>query len=118
MAKNSKTFPPLSPAVLYILLALIEQDRHGYGIMQEVVRQSDGRCKLGPGTLYDNLERLTDEGLVKEMPCPKGDDDRRRRYYRLSDSGKDALRSELARLDKLLRRVRPTMRTLPGDTTS
>ena len=49
---------PLSPATFYILLALSDEDRHGYGIMQEVARQSEGKYKLGPGTFYDNLEKL------------------------------------------------------------
>ena len=57
-------FLPLSPASLHILLALAGEDMHGYGIMQEVARQSEGAYKLGPGTLYDNLRRLMDQELV------------------------------------------------------
>ena len=56
MTEDLKHFLPLSPAVLHILLALSGEDRHGYGIMQEIARQSEGQYKLGPGTLYDNLK--------------------------------------------------------------
>ena len=106
--------PPLSPAILYILLSLVEQDRHGYGIMQEVERLSEGSYKLGPGTLYDNLEKLMKDALVKETPRPPGDDDRRRRYYRLSDYGRHVLNAEVARLEGLFRRVKPRLRQAEG----
>src|SRR5206468_3789025 len=76
-------FLPLSPATLHILLSLAAEDLHGYGIMQEVSRQSEGRYKLGPGTLYDNLQRLMDQGVVQEVGRRSGDGDPRRRYYRL-----------------------------------
>ena len=59
---------PLSPAALHILLSLAGEERHGYGIMQEVARESNGRYKLGPGTLYDNLQKLMKERLVEETP--------------------------------------------------
>ena len=61
------SYLPLSPAILHILISLAGEDRHGYGIMQEVALQSDGQYKLGPGTLYDNLQRLLDQGLVCEV---------------------------------------------------
>ena len=57
-------FLPLSPAVLHICLALVREDRHGYGIMQEVARESGGGCRLGPGTLYDNLQRLISQSQM------------------------------------------------------
>ena len=63
-AKN----PPLSSATLQILLALAGGDLHGYGIIKEVARNSDGHYKLGPGTLYDNLKKLMDAGLVSDAP--------------------------------------------------
>ena len=64
MKDDAGRFLPLSPATLHILLPLAVQELHGYGIMQEVARQSEGRYKLGPGTLYDNLPRMLDQGLV------------------------------------------------------
>ena len=98
---------PLSPAALHILLALAGEDLHGYGIMQEVRRQSEGRYKLGPGTLYDNIQRLTVQGLVQEVVRRavdrSGNDDPRRRYYRLTPDGRGVLWSEIARLEKVVR---------------
>src|SRR5580704_2066224 len=89
---------PLAPAALHILLALAAEDRHGYGIMREVDRQSEGQYKLGPGTLYDNLQKLVDRGLVKEVGRPSTKDDPRRRYYRLSAFGRRVLLADLERL--------------------
>ena len=63
-----KGFLPLSPAELHILLALAREDLHGYGIMLGVARQSNDQYKLGPGTLYDNLEKLLEQGIVEEVP--------------------------------------------------
>jgi len=60
-------FLPLAPASLHILLALAGEDLRGYGIMQEAVRQSEGRYKLGPGTLYDNIQRMVDRSLVQRF---------------------------------------------------
>ena len=95
---------PLSPATLHILLALAGEDLHGYGIMQEVLRQSEGRYKLGPGTLYDNLQRLTAQGLVQEASHRGGaDDDPRRRYYRLTGFGRRVLSAEISRLETVVR---------------
>lgn len=86
MRDDINSFLPLSPAILHILLALASEDRHGYGIMQEVARQSEGQYRLGPGTLYDNLQKLLDLGLVREAVGRRADDPRRR-YYRLSPWG-------------------------------
>jgi DNA-binding PadR family transcriptional regulator len=97
---------PLSPAKLHILLALASEDRHGYGIMQEVVRQSEGKYKLGPGTLYDNLEKLIERALVKETPRRSANDDPRRRYYRLTSFGRRVLTAEVSRLEGVLREAR------------
>ncbi len=66
MPEDLSPFLPLSPATLHILLSLAGEDRHGYGIMLEVARQSEGQYKLGPGTLYDNLQKMTEQGLVEE----------------------------------------------------
>jgi DNA-binding PadR family transcriptional regulator len=92
---------PLSSAVLHILLALSESDLHGYGIMQSVKRQSGGEFRLGPGTLYANLARLLENGLVGETERKlKGGEIRRE--YRLTASGERALRAEVRRLRQVV----------------
>jgi len=101
---------PLSSAALHILLALAGEDLHGYGIMQEVARQSEGIYKLGPGTLYDNLQKLIQGGWVKELGPRRGDDDPRRRYYRLTDAGRDLLTAETTRLAQVVREARSRLR--------
>src|SRR6185503_10869459 len=90
MDDNILKFLPLSPATLHILLALAGEEMHGYGIMQEVQRQSIGHYKLGPGTLYDNLQKLLDQGLIAES-ARAGEPESRRRYYRLTAIGKKVL---------------------------
>ena len=98
-------FLPLSAAALQILLALASQDMHGYAIMQEVERQSDGRYRLGPGTLYDSLQRMTKQGLTKELPL-RSTDGRGRRVYRLTGLGRKTLSAEIDRLEGILREGR------------
>jgi DNA-binding PadR family transcriptional regulator len=91
---------PLSPPVFHILLALADEERHGYGIMQDVARQTGNALQLGPGTLYGCLKRMLAAGLVEESderPDPALDDERRR-YYRLTRLGKRAARAEAQRL--------------------
>ena len=100
MKEDVNRFLPLAPATLHILLALAGEDLHGYGIIQEVLRQSEGRYKLGPGTLYDNLQRLLDQGLVQESNGP--DDNPRRRYYRLNSLGRGVLTAEISRLEDVV----------------
>src|SRR5665213_1157816 len=70
MAEDLSPYLPLSAATLHVLLALAGEDRHGYGIMQEVARQSEGQYQLGPGTLYDNLQKMMNQGMVEEAPSP------------------------------------------------
>jgi DNA-binding PadR family transcriptional regulator len=101
---------PLSPATFYILLALADEDRHGYGIMQEVSRQSEGKYKLGPGTFYDNLEKLIDHGMVKEVPRKSANDDPRRRYYRMTGFGRKLLLAEVSRLEVAVREAKVRLR--------
>lgn len=98
-------FLPLTPATLHILLALAGEDLHGYGIMQEVSRQSEGQYKLGPGTLYDNLQRLLEQGLVQEVSRVDLEQPRRR-YYRLDTLGGRVLTAEIARLEGVIREGR------------
>jgi DNA-binding PadR family transcriptional regulator len=101
MKTDTEKFLPLAPAMLHILLALAGEDLHGYGIMQEVSRQSEGRYKLGPGTLYDNLQRLMEQGLVQEVSPDR--EESRRRYYRLNSLGRRVLAAEIARLEGVVR---------------
>jgi DNA-binding PadR family transcriptional regulator len=91
---------PLTPPVFHILLALADEERHGYGIMQDVARQTDDALQLGPGTLYGCLKRMLASGLVEESderPDPALDDERRR-YYRMTALGKRTVRAEAQRL--------------------
>jgi DNA-binding PadR family transcriptional regulator len=113
MKEDFDKFLPLSPAALHILLALVSEDRHGYGIMQEVARQSDDRYKLGPGTLYDNLEKLLNQGVVEEATRRSLADDPRRRYYRLTRFGRRLLAIEITRLEGVIRKARSHLRVQP-----
>lgn len=106
MEDDLHSFLPLSPATLHILLSLAGEDLHGYGIMQEVARQSEGNYKLGPGTLYDNLQKLLQREWVEELGQRAGDDDPRRRYYRLTLAGQGVLKAEIARLAQVVREGR------------
>ena len=110
---------PLSPAVFHILLALADEERHGYGIMQEVERRTDGTVQLGPGTLYGAIKRLLTNGLIAEVderPDPELNDERRR-YYRLTDFGVKVLSAEAARLNEMVRQAR-AKQLLPSPTTN
>jgi DNA-binding PadR family transcriptional regulator len=99
-------FAPLSPATLHILVSLAGEDLHGYGIMQEVARQSEGKYKLGPGTLYDNLQKLLSRSLVEQFRHRSDDDDPRRRYYRLTPQGRAVLAAEVDRLEEVVREAK------------
>jgi DNA-binding PadR family transcriptional regulator len=99
---------PLTPAVLHILLALADGEKHGYAIMQEVEKLSAGQVGMGPGTLYGSIKRMLQTGLIVETeqrPAPDQDDERRR-YYRLSDFGIRVLEAEARRLELLLAATR------------
>jgi DNA-binding PadR family transcriptional regulator len=101
---------PLSPATLHILLALAGGSLHGYGIMQAVARDTEGRYKIGPGTLYDSLERLAEQGLVAEWDAGEASGGRRRRHYRLTALGRRVLHAELDRLEAVIARARAGLR--------
>jgi DNA-binding PadR family transcriptional regulator len=96
---------PLSPAMHHILLALLAGDLHGYAIMQSVEALSDGEVRMGPGTLYGTLKRLLEHRLVEETEeRPAADaDDERRRYYRLTPTGREAVRQETTRMSRLVK---------------
>ena len=101
-------FLPLTPAIAHILLAVADEDRHGYAIMQEVARLTDGATRMGPGTLYGTIKRLLSAGLLdeaEERPDPELDDERRR-YYRITSLGRRVLEAETARMATLLAAAR------------
>jgi DNA-binding PadR family transcriptional regulator len=102
---------PLTPVTLNILLALADEERHGYGIGVEVRERTGGRMRLGPGTLYGTLKRMVDSGLVEEPESLPEEldagtrpyDAERRRYYRLTGFGERVLAAELSRLEGVVR---------------
>jgi DNA-binding PadR family transcriptional regulator len=97
-------FLPLTPAIAHILLALADEDRHGYAIMQEVERLTAGAVRMGPGTLYGTIKRLIASRLIEEVgerPAP-ADDDERRRYYRTTVLGRAVLAAETERMALLV----------------
>ncbi len=107
---------PLPSAAFQILLSLAGEDLHGYGIMRHVAEQTDGRMRLGPGTLYSSIQTLLEEKFIEEVDQPEeiklGQE--RRRYYRLTSAGRKLARSEADRLAGLLRVAR-TRKILRGD---
>jgi DNA-binding PadR family transcriptional regulator len=112
MSAQTTKNPPLSSATLHILLALAGGNLHGYGIIKEVASNSDGHYRLGPGTLYDNLKKLIDAGLVADVPTnssprrtasAKEDD---RRFFALTREGKDVLAREVDRLQGVVTKAR------------
>lgn len=118
MTKNSTSTPndflPLTPADFNILLALADGEKHGYAIMQDVITNTGGKLRLGPGTLYGAIKRLLESELIEESderPDPTHDDERRR-YYRLTELGKRVAAAEAARLDELVDLAR-SRRLLP-----
>lgn len=99
---RSESFLPLTPLSLALLLALAEGEKHGYALMQEVERQSQGQVRVGAGSLYAALQRLEGQGLVAEAAGASGED-ARRRYYRLTELGGEVARAEIMRLSRVLR---------------
>ena len=94
---DSKTVPPLKPAAFYILLVLGAGAMHGYAMMQEITTITEGKIRIGPGTLYRTINQLLTDGLIEEtgIPLPPSDDDERRRYYQLTELGQYVVRAEL-----------------------
>jgi DNA-binding PadR family transcriptional regulator len=96
---------PLSIATFHILLSLAVEDRHGYGIIQDVIARTGGSVRLSAGTLYRSIHRMLEQDLVLEVherPAPE-DDDERRRYYRITSFGEAVARAEARRLTDLVR---------------
>jgi len=89
-------------------MALADEDRHGYAMIQEVAARTGGQLRLSAGTLYRSIQRMLDQGLIvepRERPAPK-DDDERRRYYRLTPHGRRVAEAEMRRLDGLVKIAR------------
>ena len=105
---DSELMLPLTPAVFHVLLTLADGERHGYAIMREVVDATNGRIKMGPGTLYGTVKRLLQARLIEESDVrPDPDlDDERRRYYRLTGLGERALKAEALRYEALAKLAR------------
>jgi DNA-binding PadR family transcriptional regulator len=91
---------PLPTAVFHILVALADRERHGYSIMQDVAARTDGKVRLSAGTLYSAVRRMLEQGLIEELrdsPDPLSDDERRR-YYGLTQFGRDVAAAEARRV--------------------
>ena len=102
---NPEALLPLSPASFHILVAVTDEEKHGYAIMQEVEQKTDGKVRLSPGTLYRTVKQLLDNRMIEESqnrPAAELDDERRR-YYRLTIWGQRVLAAETARLANLVR---------------
>jgi DNA-binding PadR family transcriptional regulator len=99
---------PLPAAMFHILVAVADQDRHGYAIMQDVAARTNGTLKLSPGTLYGSIKRMLEEGLIVELSDRQrpAEDDERRRYYRITAFGRSVAQAEAARLATLLRQAK------------
>jgi len=113
--RDPRTLLPLTPAVFGILMALADGEKHGYAIMRSVEVESEGRLRMGPGTLYGSLDRMLRAKLVVES---EGGDDvaphsGRRRFYRITDFGGRVLRADIRRLEQAMaiaRRKKLTLR--------
>jgi DNA-binding PadR family transcriptional regulator len=105
---NPDDLLPLPPATFHILMALTDDDRHGYAIIQDVEARTDGDLRLSPGTLYRSIQRMLEQGLIVEArkrPAPAFDDERRR-YYSITTFGTAVARAEMRRLTQLVRLAR------------
>ncbi len=108
MAPDPQSFLPLPPATFHILMSVADDDRHGYAIIQDVESRTGGALKLSAGTLYRSIQRMLDQGLLRETqerPDPELDDERRR-YYRITPLGQAVARAEANRLAQLVKLAR------------
>jgi DNA-binding PadR family transcriptional regulator len=96
----------LPEATFHILMAVADEDRHGYGIIQDVLTSTEGKLKLSAGTLYRSIQRMLEQGLLVETRDRPEDDDERRRYYRITPAGREVAKAEAQRLQQLVRLAR------------
>ena len=108
MTNDADALLPLPPVTFHILVALADEDRHGYAIMQEVGARTGGTLKLSAGTLYRSVQRMLDQGMITEISArPARDmDDERRRYYRITPFGRSVATAEARRLAHMLKLAR------------
>lgn len=101
---NPETHEPLTPAMFHVLLALAGDDLHGYAILKEVGLRTGGKVRLSTGTLYGIVKRLLSDGLIAELRSrpAESEDDKRRRYYRLTPAGRQVAAAEAERMDEVL----------------
>ena len=106
--KETESFLPLTPAMFHILLALADGEKHGYAILKEVARRTDDKVRLSAGTLYGNLARLESTGLIAESSRRPEVvlDDERRRYYLLTEFGREVAVAEAQRMEDALVQAR------------
>jgi DNA-binding PadR family transcriptional regulator len=106
---GSGELPRISRTAFHVLVAIGPEERHGYGIMREVARITDGATRLGPGGVYTTIRRLLDDGFIEESDQRPDEelDDQRRRYYRLTGLGRSVVAAEVARLERLVGAARP-----------
>lgn len=105
---TSGSEPPfkVTPAVFHVLLSLAQGEAHGYAIMSDVDERTRGRVKIGPGSLYFTLDRLSEADLIEGTDGPADADDERRRYYRLTPYGRSVLVSELELMSEIVESAR------------
>lgn len=110
---TAEDFLPLSPPMFHVLVALAGDDLHGWAIMKEVSRASDGKIHLSPGTLYGLVKRLLRDELIAESQDrpPRRWDDQRRRYYTLTTLGRKVAEAEVERMHRALAVARPNLVT-------
>ena len=104
MKTEAESLLPLPPATFHILVALADEDRHGYAVIKDVLARTGGTLKLSPGTLYRSVERMVQQGLILETSSrpAKDMDDERRRYYRITPFGREVALAESRRLTQML----------------
>src|SRR5712691_10093673 len=108
LPREAESLVPLQPATFHVMLAVADEDRHGYAIIQDVAERTGGALKLSAGTLYRSIQRMLEQGLIvetRERPAPELDDERRR-YYRITPFGTAVARAEARRLIALVRLAR------------
>ena len=104
MNTEAESLLPLPPATFHILVALADEERHGYAVIKDVAARTGGALRLSPGTLYRSIDRMVQQGLIREISTrpAKDMDDERRRYYRITPYGRDVAIAESRRLAQML----------------
>src|SRR5882672_8982074 len=104
MDREPRSLLPLTPATFHVMLAMLDGTGHGYGIMREVERVTNGEVQLGPATLYRSIQKMLVDGLIEELPAEDGpESDERRRIYKLTRFGRRVAEEEAGRLASLVR---------------